>query len=115
KSMDLNFSSDNPIFRSTDDRFQRYGFSRQIANTIISRRSQDCITIGIYGAWGEGKTSVLNFIDQELQQDENVLTVKFNPWRYQDENTLLLQFFNLLAQTLDARLKTKKEKLGELI
>ncbi|RBQ11539.1 KAP family P-loop NTPase fold protein [Pedobacter miscanthi] len=113
--MDQNFSSDNPISRPEDDRFQRYGFSKQIAQTIIGRQSRECITIGIYGAWGEGKTSVLNFIARELHQHTGVVVVKFNPWRYQDENTLLLQFFNLLAQTLDAALKTKKENLGELI
>lgn len=113
--MDLNFSADTPITSLEEDRFQRYGFSKQIAQTIIERQSKDCITIGIYGAWGEGKISVMNFISHELQQHPEIVTVKFNPWRYQDENTLLLQFFNLLAQTLDAALKTKKEKLGDII
>ncbi len=81
--MDLNLSTDQPISTLGEDRFQRYGFSKQIATTISNRKSEEGIVIGLYGAWGEGKTSVLNFIATELQLDKSVLTVKFNPWRYQ--------------------------------
>jgi len=113
--MDKNFSSDKPISKQEDDRFQRYDFAKRIANTIVDRENTDCIVIGVYGAWGEGKTSVINFIENELLNRDNIICVKFNPWRYNDENSLLIQFFNKLAKALDANLKTKKEKAGDLI
>ena len=56
--MDNNFLSDRPIANKQEDKFQRYDFAKRIANTIIERENEDCIVIGIYGAWGEGKTSV---------------------------------------------------------
>jgi predicted KAP-like P-loop ATPase len=71
--------------------------------------------IGIYGAWGEGKTSVLNFINQELGTQESILTIKLNPWRYGDEETLLKKFFHKIATTLGRELENRKEKLGSFI
>lgn len=113
--MDINFSSDKPISSSQDDKFQRYDFAKRIANTIVERKNEDCVVIGVYGAWGEGKTSVVNFIESELQKKKKIITLKFNPWRYADENSLLIQFFEKLATSLDKNLKTKKEKAGDLL
>lgn len=112
--MDKNFSSDRPISNQQEDKFQRYEFAKRIANTIIERESEDCIVLGVYGAWGEGKTSVINFIETELKEKENIITIKFNPWRYNDENSLLIQFFQKLAFALDANIKTTGEKIGSL-
>lgn len=111
--MDKYFSSDRPISDQKEDKFQRYDFAKRIANTIVERESEDCIVIGVYGSWGEGKTSVINFIETELKGKENILCIKFNPWRYNDENSLLTQFFQKLATTLNANLKKDKEKLGD--
>lgn len=110
-----NYSADKPIKSETDDRFQRYGFSKRIAESIINRTSTDSITIGLYGAWGEGKSSVLHFIDIELQKDPSVIILHFNPWRYSDEDSLLLNFFTKVAALLGRELNTKKENLGNFI
>ncbi|WP_339810055.1 KAP family NTPase [uncultured Imperialibacter sp.] len=115
RNMDLNFSSDKPVSVQAEDRFQRYDFSKRIAESIIQRKNSDGIVIGIYGAWGEGKTSVLNFINQELSIQESILIIKLNPWRYGDEETLLKKFFNKIATTLGRELDNRKEKLGSFI
>jgi predicted KAP-like P-loop ATPase len=113
--MKQNFSSDKPIEQEEQDRFQRYSFSRRIADTILQRENQDGIVIGIYGAWGEGKTSVLNFIEKELQNHESVLTLKLNPWRYNDEEALIKSFFKKMADVLGRELENKQEKLGSFM
>jgi predicted KAP-like P-loop ATPase len=110
-----NYSSDRPISNQNEDRFQRYGLSKRIARTIIDREMRECIVIGIYGAWGEGKTSVINLIETELKLEENILVIKFNPWRYNDENSLLIQFFQKLADSLNKDIITKLEKAGKFI
>lgn len=113
--MDINLSSDQPVKKAEEDKFQRYNFSKRIADTIKNRKSEECIVVGIYGSWGEGKTSVLNFIETEMEQDKAVVMVKFNPWRYQDENMLLMQFFNKLAASVDANVKNTSEKAGAFL
>lgn len=110
-----NYTADTPISDQSKDRFQRYSFSKRIAETISQRKTADSIVIGIYGDWGEGKTSVLNFIEENLLKDPDIIVCKFNPWRFKDETQLLVGFFNLLATQLKKSIKTKGEKIGELI
>ena len=105
------YSGDTPILLKNEDRFQRYDFAKRIAQTIISRDDNNGIVIGIYGAWGEGKTSVLNFIEENLKVD-NCIPIRFNPWRYNGEDELLKQFFETIASALKAEVLTKKEKRG---
>lgn len=109
------YSSDKPVINKDQDRFQRYGFSKRIAETIIQRNQDDGVVIGIYGAWGEGKTSVLNFIKKELDEQENILTISLNPWRYNDEDSLIKNFLKKIADVLGKKLETKKEKLGAFV
>jgi len=111
------FLTDKPISNEQDDKFQRYNFSKRIAAIIAHQKNPDSMIIGLYGAWGEGKTSVLNFIKAELKKiDTSILYFSFNPWRFSDESTILFSFFNILADTLQKSLnntciedKSKKE------
>lgn len=95
--MKQQISSDRPVSKREEDRFQRFDFSKRIAEKIINSSDKDSIVIGIFGAWGEGKTSVINFIESELKNNETIIPVRFNPWRFTDEATLLVSFFNTLA------------------
>lgn len=40
-------------------------------------------TIGLYGAWGTGKSSLLRAIEQALSSASDVTTVMFDAWRYE--------------------------------
>lgn len=90
---DKNYSSDSPIHEQSQDRFSRWNFSERVAQVISKRSDPSSIVIGIYGIWGDGKTSVLNFIEKSLESDENVICIKFNPWRFGTEDELLTGFF----------------------
>jgi len=105
-----NYTADKPISTEKDDRFQRYPFAKRIADTIINRKSKESIVFGLFGAWGEGKSSVLNFINEELQKDEQIIRIDLNPWRYSDEDTLLYTFFKKIAEALGKELETNGEK-----
>lgn len=106
------YNSDRPISSQAEDKFKRYNFSKRIAETIINRKSNDGLVIGIYGAWGEGKTSVLNILEKELEIDSNIIVIKFNPWRFTNEETLVLNFFKNISEALDRQLNNLKEKIG---
>jgi len=57
-----------------------------IAKTIVQLlREQPAhpITIGVHGDWGAGKSSVLEMVEAGLEQQEKVLCLKFNGWRFQ--------------------------------
>jgi predicted KAP-like P-loop ATPase len=103
---------DNPVLDPALDKFNRFPFSQRIAEVIVSRRDSSSIAIGIYGAWGEGKTTVFNFIEKTLENNLNIICVRFNPWFFRDEEKLLLSFFKTLADALDRKLTTRTQDIG---
>ncbi len=107
--------ADQPIQGLSEDRFGRSSFAQRIGQTIANRSDAGSVVVGIHGAWGEGKTSVLNMIGEELTRHENVVVVRFNPWRFPDESQLLHTFFSTLAATFDASLETRAEKLSAIV
>lgn len=57
-----------------------------IATTIIGllRAKPDSpITIGVHGDWGAGKSSILEMIEAGFTDQDDVLCLKFNGWRFQ--------------------------------
>lgn len=110
-----NYSSDTPVSSKENDRFSRWSFSERVAQVIAKRTAPSCITIGLYGAWGDGKTSVLNFIETSLEDNEDVICINFNPWRFTSEENLLSGFFHLIADALDAKLIKTEDKLKDIV
>lgn len=97
---DLNIfdlKDDTPILNATYDVFGRSKIVDAIVKTINikSKTNHSCFVIGIYAQWGEGKTSVLNLIEERLlSQKDNIVISKFNPWFFKDQESLLFDFFN---------------------
>ena len=108
-------TSNSPIIDPTQDKFNRWPFAQRIAQTIVSRKDKSSIVIGIYGSWGDGKTTVLNFIEQELKKQSNAVCLKFNPWRFSDETKMLLGFYHSLANVIGKSEITTTEKIGKWV
>lgn len=94
--------SDKPIRKKEDDRLNRLPFAKQVANLIGFDRSGLNI-IGLYGEWGEGKTSVLNmalneYKDRWKQSAQEPIIVYFCPWEYSAQTNLVKALFSTIAQ-----------------
>ncbi|HEX8429317.1 KAP family NTPase [Hymenobacter sp.] len=109
-------ATDRPLSEPTHDNFQRADFAKRIAQTLVSRTNPDSIVVGLYGKWGEGKSTVLNFIRHSLKEASGEVAVfNFNPWRFPDESQLLVNFFGELAKTIDQQLYNTKEKAAKIL
>ncbi|WP_338868475.1 P-loop NTPase fold protein [Spirosoma sp. SC4-14] len=104
---------DKPVADHSSDRFQRYNFAKRIAQTILARPQKDSLTIGLYGKWGEGKTSVIEFISRELEH--KAVIIRFNPWQFAGERVLIMAFFEQLAEAVNIQLLSKGDKLAQTI
>lgn len=107
------YNNDAPLFDPKTDKFNRLAFAQGIIKAIQGCHSSESMVIGIYGEWGDGKTTVLNFVENGLNANET-LCIKFNPWRYENESLLLLSFFKTLAQNLGDNSHYKKS-FGKLL
>ena len=53
--------SDSAIKGYQEDLLERKDFAYNIADIVAKRTENDAFTIGLMGAWGSGKSSVLNY------------------------------------------------------
>lgn len=109
------YTIDAPINNPEQDKFKRWSFSQRVAQTIASRSDPSSIVIGIYGPWGDGKTTVLNFIERKFKESDEIICVKFNPWRFTDEVSLIKGFFQALAEAIGKSIDSASQKVGELL
>lgn len=109
------FLDDRPIAGRSFDRFNRAPFASRLAQTLALRVDSSSIVVGLYGPWGDGKTSVLEMMGENLKEYPRVILVRFNPWHFQSQDALLRGFFATLAQAMDESLPTRREKVGDLL
>jgi predicted KAP-like P-loop ATPase len=63
-------------------------------------------TIGVFGEWGTGKTSLLRMIKRHLDegaQKENIVTVWFNAWRYEQEQHPIVPLVGTILHELERK------------
>jgi hypothetical protein len=82
---------------------------------ISDLKTAASLVIGVFGRWGEGKSSTINLVSWYLKNKDGVVVVPFNPWLFTSEEALLRSFFNTLAAAIGKSLASKKEELGEFI
>ena len=111
---EIKVQTDSPVILQKDDAFQRYGYAKRIAETIAGHKETDSLVIGIYAKWGEGKTSMLNFLRGELKE-QNIEAVDFNPWTYSTEEQMLVAFFRTLAKGLNLETQDGRESIANVL
>lgn len=101
------YYSDEPISLYQDDRLNRKQFAQRLAESILKLNINGAFTIGLYGKWGCGKTSIVNILEQEIEslqestdESERLIVVRFEPWNFSNCDQLLSQFFIMFASEL---------------
>lgn len=90
--------------RTTEDHFNRKPFARRLAQTIAHRDTTDSFVIGLYGAWGEGKTTVLDYMDEALSAEQDVVLVRFNPWLFSTDEALTQALIEAIAISVELKM-----------
>ncbi len=78
---------DVPQSSREKDALRRWSFAHSIYQLILSAPKEWSLRIGIFGRWGEGKTTVLNYIE-EMAIKDSCPVAKYNPWAAQDRKEL---------------------------
>lgn len=116
------YYSDRPIYSNSDDKLGRYGFAKLLAQSLLNLNSHDTFSIGLFGKWGSGKTSIVNMMLQEIetlqkdvQGEEKLIVVHFEPWNFSNTDQLLTQFFIRLSNIFRGSKDEHMEKIGEAL
>jgi len=62
----------------------------EMIHSLEGKGGKGSFTIGVFGQWGQGKTSMLRQIEKKLNKNKTsvqkeILTVWFNPWQFTSE------------------------------
>ncbi len=94
-------SPDMPITKSSEDKLNRESFAQSLAHVLLHSSFPTSFVVGLYGAWGSGKTSLLNMIIENVEnEDSSVIVLRYNPWLCSDPKQLITQFFKQLASAI---------------
>ena len=103
---------DNPIRNSEDDVLGRMSIARSFVGNVLRLDVSDGATVGVFGAWGSGKTSFINLVGHEFKQRE-IPVLNFNPWMFSGPEQLVQRFFTELSAEMG---ETKGlEKVGQAL
>ncbi len=81
---------------------------------------QDTFTVGLFGKWGSGKTSIVNMMLKEVEEQqkncsdsEKLIVIKFEPWNFSSTDQLLSQFFIRLSNEFQIKGDKYLAKIGK--
>ena len=78
---------------------------------LIADQEHLPITIGIYGPWGSGKTSYMNFLKESLEKNHGIKTTAwFDAWKYDRKDVL----WNAFVQSILKQIPKRPKLLGRI-
>lgn len=61
------FRADQPIGTYKEDLLGRHSFAKALADAVLSYEQDAGISVGLYGEWGSGITSIINMTLEEIK------------------------------------------------
>jgi predicted KAP-like P-loop ATPase len=95
---------DRALRRGDSDKLGFRGIASRIATSLIDHASDNGLVVGIEGAWGSGKSSLLCLIEEELEklpQGQKPTLINFRPWLVGDRDALLANLLTSLISGVD--------------
>ena len=101
--MDLRYA-DSALSDPKADRLGYATFAKYLADSIGQMAIAEGYVIAVYGPWGAGKSTILNFLVHYLKQkpeDEQPIIVPFNPWLFSGQDDISRRFFDQFQSVLN--------------
>lgn len=94
----ISFLEDRSIQKIKDDKYFIESYVKQVAEKIKNTNTENSFCISVNSEWGTGKTSFLNFIKEQLEND--VIILEYNAWLAETPEMITKDFLELLAEKL---------------
>jgi len=118
KKIEDKLSPDKPLYSPKDDLLGYANLAKNLALSISEITPSQGLVFSIYGSWGLGKTTMLNFIKYYLekhnQENKDIYVSDFNPWWFSGQENLTRYFFIHLL-TIIRKWETKGKDIGKKI
>jgi len=95
--------SEEAIQFPEQDLLDRGKFIEDLQKEIENISFSDSFVFGLYGSWGEGKTSAVNLLKNKIEEKEHFLIVNYDPWNFKDEEAILTAFYNQIEKSFSQK------------
>lgn len=94
------------------DLLGREGLVNVVYNSITGCNPNHVYTIGIKGAWGSGKTTILNIVKKRIQENKSEVIVidDFDPWIFGSQEALLCAMYDAILSKTGIHYSTYNSK-----
>ncbi|WP_270642041.1 P-loop NTPase fold protein [Paraclostridium sordellii] len=94
------------------DLLDRGIFINNIYNIITKCKPNKKFVISLEGAWGSGKTTILNIVKKQINENNPDIIVidDFDPWSYNDKGSLFRGMFDTILSKTGFKYSTSKSK-----
>ena len=110
-------ATDRPILNPAQDRLELSSFVERLKVALMDLPAEESLVVGLYGAWGQGKSSILNLLEHQLQHGEpsgSAIVIRFNAWLYDNTSALLASFLGSLRKRIVKHADMSAEKKEKL-
>lgn len=83
--------------------FLNYSEVAELVAEVIGDRNMRPVSVGIFGSWGTGKSTLLNLIDKRLKSGgdkDDYLVIRFDAWLYQGYDDARAAMMEVIATAL---------------
>ena len=102
----------------TDKDLLGFSVHANLIKDVVTNVKNLPITIGLYGDWGSGKSSVLKILEKELEEDKDSIVIYFDGWTFESFDDAKLALIQGIVDELEKSEKFKekvKDKAEDIV
>lgn len=94
--------------------YLNYAEVAEVVAEILVDPGMRPVSVGIFGTWGTGKSSLLNLIEVELKRraGDDTIVIRFDAWLYQGYDDARAALMDVIARSLYEEAKNKEGLFG---
>lgn len=103
------YLDDAPIDKIENDELEYETIVNKLTDVLKNKNTQKSFTIGLVGPWGNGKSSIINLVINQLQpkkgflklfKESDIIVINFLPYLNHKEEDIISEFFTSLSNAL---------------